>query len=69
MGALLFFCLRWRLGWVPVERAWESGGGEREWRDSQPLLLMLLLLRIQQQNLHGNGLGALYVGLRGGEGE
>jgi hypothetical protein len=47
MGTLLlFFCLRWRLGWVPVERAWESGGGEREWRDSQPLLLMLLLLRI-----------------------
>jgi hypothetical protein len=37
------------LGWVPVERAWESGGGEREWRDLQPLLLMLLLLRIQQQ--------------------
>jgi hypothetical protein len=50
MGALLlFFCLRWRLGWVPVERAWESGGGEREWRDLQPLLLVLLLLRIQQQ--------------------
>ena len=65
MGALLFLCLRWQLGWVPVERAWESGGGEKEWRDLQPLLL----LRIQQQNLHGNGLGALYVGLRGGEGE
>ena len=51
--------MRWRLGWVPVERAWESGrrfckcgGGEREWRDSPRRLLlimplMMLLLRIQ----------------------